>query len=194
MIEFKPEYSRKTIVGYVVAICLSVMSIYLFIDSGYKEFKLLAFPLLMIVYIILFTKFVLIKNIIFDDSIHIERFLWKKVIIQYAEIEHITFASLKAGKRIILFQGILNESEFLDILNKKAIEGKINIDNAKNQKVANKQYTNMSFVPILLLLLFIIQGISLVFPYHLINSVVDGFIVWSIIYLIYQSIINKKFD
>lgn len=160
MIEFKPEYSRKTIVGYVVAICLSVMSIYLFIDSGYKEFKLLAFPLLMIVYIIFFTKFVLIKNIIFDDSIHIERFLWKKVIIQYAEIEHITFASLKAGKTTILFQGILNENELLDILNKKAIEGKINIDNAKNQKVANKQYINMSLGLISFLLLFIIFTIA----------------------------------
>lgn len=75
MIEFKPEYSRKTIIGYVVSLSLSVMAIYLFIDSGYKEFKLLAFPLLMIVYIIVFTKYVLIKNIIFDDSIHIERFL-----------------------------------------------------------------------------------------------------------------------
>jgi hypothetical protein len=160
LIEFKPKYSRKTIIGYIVSLSLSVMAIYLFIDSGYKEFKLLAFPLLMIVYIIVFTKYVLIKNIIFDDSIHIERFLWKKVIIQYTEIEHITFASLKAGKITILFQGILNENELLDILNKKAIEGKINIDNSKNQKVANKQYTNMSLGLILFLLLFIIFSIA----------------------------------
>lgn len=89
----------------------------------------------------------------------------EKVIIQYTEIEHITFASLKAGKITILFQGILNENELLDILNKKAIEGKINIDNSKNQKVANKQYTNMSLGLILFLLLFIIFSIAVSYSF-----------------------------
>lgn len=179
-------------IGYVVTLFLSIIAVYLFIDSGYKEFQLLGFPLLMIAYLFVYTRYIVIKNIIFDDFIHVKRYLWREMVIQYDKIEHITFASLKAGRKIILFQGIINKEELLKILNEKISEGKINIDNAKNQKMANKQYINMNFGAILFLLLFIIQGISYIFPYHLINSVIDGFVVWLLIYLIYQFIINRK--
>ena len=142
MIEFKPEYNRQSIIGYVVAVFLSIFAAYLFIASGYKEFKLLGFPLLMVAYLIVHTRYIVIKNIIFDDFIHVERFLWREMVIQYDKIENITFASLKAGRNIILFQGIINKDELLKILNGKINEGKISIDNAKNQKVASKQYIN----------------------------------------------------
>lgn len=193
MIEFKPEYDRKPIIAYVVAILLSVGAIYFFIDSGYKELNLLGFPLLMIAYFIIYTKYIAIKNIIFDDFIHVERFLWRDIVIRYDKIEHVTFANLKAGRKFIIFQGIINEDELLKILNDKINEGKINIDNAKNKTVATKQYININFGIILFLLLVIIQGISSVFPYHFINSIIDGFIVWIFIYLIYQFIIDRKF-
>lgn len=192
MIEFKPEYNKQNRIGYLVILFLSVMPVYLFIDSGYKEFKLLGLPILMMTYLIVYTRYIVIKNIIFDDFIHVKRFAWREMVICYDNIEHITFASLKAGKKTILFQGIINKDELLKILNDKVNEGKINIDNAKNQKVANKQYINMNFQAVLFLVLFIIQGIAYVLPYHLINSGIDGFIVWLIVCLIYQLIIDKK--
>jgi hypothetical protein len=192
LIEFKPEYDKQNRIGYLVVLFLSVISVYLFVDSGYKEFKLLGFPPLMIAYLIIYTRYIVIKNIIFDDYIHVKRFIWREVVIYYDNIEHITFASLKAGRKTILFQGIINKDELLKILNEKVTEGKINIDNAKNQKVATKQYINMNFGAILFLVLFIIQGIAYLLPYHLINSGIDGFIIWLIICLIYKLIIDKK--
>jgi len=192
--KFKPKYSRQNIIGYIVAIFLSIVAIYLFIDSDYKEFKVLLFPLMMIVYFIIHTRYMLIKNIIFDDSIHVERFLWRETVIQYDKIEHITFASLKVGRKKVLFQGIINQDELIKILTEKVNEGRISVNNEENENVATKQYINMKLGVILFLLLFIIQGISSVFPYHLINSLIDGFIVWLIIYLIYYFITNIKID
>ena len=194
MIQFKPDYERKDKMAYVLCALLSMLAIYIFIDSGYRDMKVLGFPLMMIVWLIIYTRNIIVKNIIFDDFIRIERFLWGDIIIQYDKIEHITFANLKAGRKTIQFNGIMNKEELLKILNEKINEGKINIDNAKNQKIASKQYINIKFGIVFFLLLAIIQGISSMLQHHIINSFIDGVAVWIIIYLIYKLILDRKFS
>jgi len=133
-----------------------------------------------------------IKSIVFEDVILIKRYVWKDITIGYEEIEHITFANLKAGRKNIVLQEILNLNELLHIFEEKIAEGKITIDNTKNQQIANKQYIRMSVGAMLFLLLVIIEWISTILPNHFLNSIIDGFIVWFIIAMITLYIIDKK--
>lgn len=192
MNNFKPEYDKKAIIGYVIAALLCISSIYFFIDSHYKKLEFLALPILMVIFVLVYTKGMVIKSIEFNDVICVKRYLWRDVIIRYEDIKYITFAELKAGKRTVWLQNIINVEQLLEILGKKIEEGKIVIDNNENQKMADKQYVNIIFGTILFLVLAVIQLISRAIEKHVFNSIIDGFIVWGIIYCISWFILNKK--
>jgi hypothetical protein len=136
--------------------------------------------------------FIYIKEIYFCDSIIIKRFLFKDISINYKDISYFGDSYIGSSRWKIMYYGIKNFYELLPIINELLEKGIIAIDREKNQERISIERNRSEFGIVMFFLLAIIVGISYLIQKHVINYIVDGFIVWGVIHLLVYSILKEK--
>jgi hypothetical protein len=163
---FKPKYPAKMYWGILIITVLECFILWQ-IFSGKDTSLGIVFVAAFFGLLLALMPYAIIRRIVFGrDAFSIERFLWRKKMIVYADVMDIGTTIIKTRNGKLSIQSMTNSEELRNIFAGLIEQGKINRYQIENQLLSQELISQRALRPALVIA-FVLWGITfLVWPYE----------------------------